>query len=163
MKFLIPLIVIFYIADLQAQDKQIHKTRFVIGLSGPELFHAGATFRLTNSNQLGISAGAGPSLGIVWTAFSAEHRLYLGKNSERTGQKTWFFRQGTTFFPSATLPSQRFTLTLTIGKDMPFKNAKNGFTLDAGVFYLRDSESSSIILIRSLNLWPALRFQFYFS
>jgi hypothetical protein len=106
--------------------------------------------------------GAGPSMGMLWSSVNLEHRLYFGKESQETNQKTWFLRQGTTFFPSAK-SSQQFTLTLTAGKDFIFKKIKNGITIDAGVFYLPKSERSSIILIRSLNLWPALRFEFFFS
>ena len=161
MKYAMLLIIIFSVnLMLCAQEQKISKTRFVIGLSAPELLHAGLTYRIANASQIGLSVGAGPSLGMVWTSINLEHRLYLGKNSERTNQKTWFFRQGTTFFPSAK-SSQKFTLNLTVGKDIPFKN-KNGMTIDAGVFFLPESESSSIILVRSLNLWPALRFEFYF-
>jgi hypothetical protein len=146
---------------LHSQEK---KTRFIAGLSGPELLHAGITHRLINASQLGINAGIGPSFGDGWVSISLEHRLYFGKNSERSNLKTWFFRQGTTFFPSATNSSQRFTLNLTGGKDVVFKkNSGNGITIDAGVFYLDNSERSSLILIRSLNLWPALRFELYFS
>ena len=147
---------------LSAQDAEARKTRFVTGLSGPELFHAGITHRIANASQLGLSAGIGPSFGTAWTAINLEHRLYLGKNSDRTNQKLWFFRQGTTFFPSAT-PSEQFTLTLTVGKDILFRNPRNGISIDGGVFYLPGSEESSVILVRSLNLWPALRFQFFFS
>ena len=150
-----------FIFNLHAQEKKISKTRFVIGLSAPELLHAGITYRIANASQFGLSVGAGPSLGTIWPSINLEHRLYLGKKSEKTNQKLWFFRQGTTFFPSAK-SSQQFTLNLTVGKDIPFKKIKNGITIDAGVFYLPESESSSIILIRSLNLWPALRFELYF-
>lgn len=145
-----------------AQAGDLSKTRFVLGVSGPELLHTGVTYRIANASQLGLSVGAGPSLGMIWTAINLEHRLYLGRNSQKTNQKTLFFRQGTTFFPSAQSP-QRFTLNLTVGKDLVFKNVKNGISIDAGVFYLPESQSSSIILVRSLNLWPALRFEFYFS
>lgn len=148
--------------NLIAQDKNVNKTRIVLGISGPELLHAGISQRIANVSQLGISVGAGPTSGGIWPSVNLEHRLYLGKNDKMINQKTWFFRQGTTFFPSAK-SSQQFTLNLTVGKDMAFKNPKNGFTIDAGVFYLPESESSSIMLIRSLNLWPALRFQFYFT
>lgn len=164
MKYTLVIIALFSLhIHLFAQERKISKTRFVIGISAPELLHAGVTYRLANSSQLGLNAGAGPSLGMIWSSISFEHRLYLGKNSEKSGQKTWFFRQGTTFFPSETTSSQRFTLNLTGGKDIVFKNGKNGITIDLGVFYLQDSESSSIILVRSLNLWPALRFELYFS
>lgn len=148
--------------SLCAQKEKIGKMRLVTGLSGPELLHAGVTYRVANLSQFGLNAGAGPSLGGVWTALSLEHRLYLGRKLEKTNQKTWFFRQGTTFFPSAK-SSQQFTLNGTVGKDLVFRNLKNGITIDAGVFYLPGSERSSIILVRSLNLWPALRFEFYFS
>ena len=146
----------------QAQQEKVGKTRFVFGLSGPELLHAGITYRLASISQLGINAGIGPSLGSIWPVISLEHRLYLGKISESTNQKTWFFRQGTSFFPSA-ISNQKFTLNVTGGRDFVFKKAGNGITIDAGVFYLPNSENSSIILARSLNLWPALRFELYFS
>ena len=151
----------FFNLNLCAQADKLSKTRFVTGLSAPELLHAGVTYRIANVSQIGLNAGVGPSSGTIWTSISLEHRLYLGKNDERINQKTWFFRQGTTFFPSAKSP-QQFTLNLTVGKDILFKNIKNGITIDAGVFYLPGSERSSIILVRSLNLWPALRFEFYF-
>ena len=163
MKFAIAIITLFLCnPNLFAQKDMPGKTRFVAGLSAPELLHAGVTYRIANISQLGLNAGAGPSLGTIWTAISLEHRLYLGKNDARINQKTWFFRQGTTFFPSAK-SSQQFTLNLTLGKDIPFKIIKHGITIDAGVFYLPESENSSIILVKSLNLWPALRFEFYFS
>jgi hypothetical protein len=145
-----------------SQENNPGKTRFVIGAAGPELFHAGVTYRVANINQLGLNAGLGPSLGSVWTAISIEDRVYFGRSDKRTNQKNWFCRVGTTFFPQAESP-QRFTFNLTAGKDLLFKNQKNGITIDAGVFYLQDSEGSSIILIPSLDLWPALRVQFYFS
>jgi hypothetical protein len=164
MKYFITFLVLF-LANIciQAQESSPGRTRLVFGLAGPELIHAGITYRLAGFSQLGLNAGIGPSSGMAWTAISLEHRLYLGKVSGKSNLKTWFFRQGTTYFPSATLPSQHFTLTLTGGKDIVFKNAKNGLSIDLGVFYLPDSERSSIILVRSLDLWPALRFQLYFS
>jgi len=145
-----------------AQEEKLNNTRLVAGLSGPELLHAGITYRIANASLVGLNAGIGPSAGTLWTAISLEHRLYFGKNSERTNQKSWFFRQGTTFFPKAN-PSQQFTFNLSGGKDLVFRNNTSGITIDAGVFYLAESESSSIILIRSLNLWPALRFELYFT
>jgi len=163
MKYLSLLIsILFFHLNVSAQQDEISKTKFVAGVSGPELLHAGFTYRLSNVSQLGLNAGIGPSLGTAWSSLSIEHRLYLGKNSEKTNQKVWFFRQGSTFFPSAESP-QKFTLNLTAGKDFVFKKINRGITVDAGVFYLPESESSSLILVRSLNLWPALRFEFYFS
>lgn len=162
MKYLIAILIfVSFTGDLYAQKPTAQKTKFIIGLSGPELLHAGVTYRVANSSQLGISLGAGPSLGSIWPTVNLEHRLYFGENSEETNQKTWFFRQGTTFFPSAD-PPQKFTMNLTVGKDFLFKKAGNGITIDAGVFYLPDSANSSIILVSSLNLWPALRFEFFF-
>jgi hypothetical protein len=158
---LIPALLSFTM-NLFAQEVQTGKTRFIVGLSGPELLHAGVTYRIVNASQCGLSVGAGPSAGSIWTSISLEHRLYFGKNNETSNQKAWFCRQGTTFFPSAK-SSQQFTLNLSLGKDISFRNVKNGITIDAGVFYLPESESSSIILIRSLNLWPALRFELYFT
>ena len=157
---MILIIIFFFNFNLRAQEKKISKTRFVIGISAPELLHAGVTYRIVNASQVGLTVGAGPSLGMIWPSINLEHRLYLGKNSVKSNQKMWFFRQGTTFFPAANSP-QKFTINLSIGKDIPFKH-KNGITIDAGVFYLPESERSSIILVKSLNLWPALRFELYF-
>jgi hypothetical protein len=155
--------------ELHAQIKNVSKTKFVVGLSAPEILHAGVTYRWANASLIGLNGGLGPTMGGVWPSISLEHRLYLGKDHEKSGMKTWFFRQGTTYFPSATASpdpvktsSQSFTLNLTVGKDIPFRNNKSGATIDAGVFYLPGSENSSVILIRSLNLWPALRFELYF-
>lgn len=162
MKFAVGIITLFlFNLHLFAQADKINKTRFVTGLSAPELLHAGITYRMANASQIGLSVGAGPSLGVIWPSINLEHRLYLGKNAEKKNQKTWFFRQGTTFFPAAK-SSQQFTLNLTFGKDIPFKNIKNGITIDAGIFYLPGSERSSLILVKSLDLWPAVRFEFYF-
>ena len=162
MKFAVAIITVlsFYL-NLYGQENQAGKIRFVAGLSAPELFHGGITYRIANASQLGLNAGAGPTWGMTWTSISLEHRLYLGKNDTRINQKTWFFRQGTTFFPSGE-SSQQFTLNLTVGKDLPFKNINNGITIDAGVFYLPKSGRSSIIFVKPLNLWPALRFELYF-
>ena len=108
-------------------------------------------------------------MGGIWPSVSLEHRLYLGKNDNKSGMKVWFFRQGTTYFPSAgsssyegKTTSQSFTLNLSVGKDLPFKNPNSGATIDVGVFYLPGSERSSVILVRTMSLWPALRFEFYF-
>lgn len=161
MKLVISIIILLFSVTLYAQNEMPRKMRIVAGAASPELFHAGITYRIAHISQLGLNAGAAPSLGMIWTAISLEHRLYLGKNDARINQRTWFFRQGTTFFPSAE-SSRQFTLNLTLGKDLPFKNINNGITIDAGVFYLPESETSSIILFRSLNLWPALRFELYF-
>lgn len=162
MKFVMAIVILFpFNLNLAAQKDIPPKLRIVTGISGPELLHAGITYRIANVSQLGLNAGAAPTLGMIWTAISLEHRLYLGKNDTRINKKTWFFRQGTTFFPAAE-STQRFTLNLTVGKDIPFKNIKNGITIDAGVFYLPGSESSSIILLKRLNLWPAVRFELYF-
>lgn len=163
MKYTIAIILlsVSFKINLYAQKETVKRTKIIIGLSAPELLHAGISYRLANISQLGVSVGAGPSSGTIWTAINLEHRLYFGKNSEKTNQKTWFFRQGTTFFPSAK-PSQKFTLNLTAGKNILFKKIGSGITIDAGVFYLPESENSSVILVRSLNLWPALRFEFYF-
>lgn len=161
MKFAIAIIALFFLNSNLYAQVEADRTRFIIGLSSPELLHAGITHRIANISQLGLSAGAGPSYGTIWTSINLEHRLYFGKNDENLNQKVWFFRQGTTFFP-AEKSSQQFTLNLTLGKDLLFRNRKSGITIDAGVFYLPESERSSIILVRSLNLWPALRFEFFF-
>jgi len=161
-KMLVVFVVLIFSININCQERKISKTRFVAGLSGPELLHAGLTYKLANISQLGLNGGIGPSYGQIWTAVSLEHRLYFGQTNEKINDKTWFCRQGTTFYPSANKTSQ-FSFNLTVGKDIPFRNFKNGISIDIGFFYLAGSEDSSIILVRSLNLWPALRFELYFS
>ena len=163
MKYMLVLVTsLLFNLPLFAQEGKLNKTRFVAGLSAPELLHAGITHRFANASQLGLTVGGGPTLGGVWPTLNLEHRLYIGNNSVKSGQKVWFIRQGTTFFPAAKSP-QQFTFNLTAGKDVVFSNPGKGISIDAGVFYLPESERSSVILVRSLHLWPALRFEFYFS
>ncbi|MDH7460362.1 hypothetical protein QEG73_03700 [Chitinophagaceae bacterium 26-R-25] len=138
------------------QETKQHKTRFVTGISVPELIHAGVTYRLASWSQLGFNAGLGPTWGGVWPTLSLEHRLYVGNRHPRLGQKTWFCRQGGTYFTAA-LPPEQFAFDLSLGKDLVFKNARNGISIDAGVGYLqRENADVSEFL-------PVLRFEFYFS
>jgi hypothetical protein len=161
MKYLLFIICCCYCYAVIGQLQTGRKITTGLGLAAPELIHGFIGYRIANVSQLGLSIGAGPSYRSLWWAISLEHRLYLGSNNARTGVKAWFFRQGTTFFPQARAP-QRFTLNFTGGKDIPFKKITRGMTIDAGVFYLSQSEQSSIILVRKLKLWPALRLLFYF-
>src|SRR5687767_3740495 len=133
MKSLIYFLLLIGVApQVMAQEQGLKKTKMVFGLSAPELLHAGLTHRWADISLIGINAGLGPTMGGFWPALSAEHRLYFGKGS--SGRlPTWFFRQGVTFFPSGRTP-QRTTLNLTFGKDLAFKNRRNGITIDAGVF-----------------------------
>jgi hypothetical protein len=153
---------IMSMAEICFAQHDASRTKLVAGIAGPELIHAGLTWRAANVSLLGLSAGVGPSFGTAWTTVSFEHRLYLG-NPGQASQKVWFFRQGVTWFPVETESSRDITINLTGGKDFFFRNSKNGITIDAGVFYLPDSGNSSIILVRSWNLWPAMRFQLNFS
>src|SRR5690606_2858132 len=131
MKYFILFFVLMFLSiGLFAQEGGAGKTRLIIGLSGPELIHAGLTHRVANFSQFGLSGGAGPTWGGVWPTINFEHRLYIGSGSDLT---TSFVRQGTTFFPVAKKP-QRFTLTLTIGKGLKFSDSNNGLTIDLGVF-----------------------------
>jgi len=161
-RYLIVMSFLFSNLALYAQHVEISQARFVAGLSGPELLHAGFTYRIANASQIGVNAGAGPSWGGLWPSVSLEHRLYIGGNAAKTGLRMWFIRQGVTYFPSES-PPRHFTLNLTVGRDISFRRAKNGITVDAGMFYLPESESSSLVLVSPLNLWPALRAEFYFS
>ena len=160
MKFIIiTMLFLLLHLNLFPQDVSAGKTRIVAGLSIPELFHVGVTRRLSSISLLGLNAGGAPSFGKLRTLINVEHRLYVGKKSTITNQKEWFFRQGVSFLPAL----QPQTLNFTFGKDFIFKNIREGITIDAGIFLLRESESSSIILLKSLDLWPALRFEFFFA
>ncbi len=48
-----------------AQAGSITKGKFVIGLSAPELLHAGVGFDVSGFNQLGFAVGIGPTWGGV--------------------------------------------------------------------------------------------------
>jgi len=90
---------LLFCSNIYSQATTPGKGRFVVGAAGPELFHAGVTYRIANINQLGFNAGLGPSSGSVWTALSLEDRFYFGRSDKRTNQKTWFCRWGRHFFP----------------------------------------------------------------
>jgi hypothetical protein len=84
MKYSIVIIAFLFLnLKVCAQKERISKARFITGLSGPELLHAGVTYRVANFSQFGLNAGIGPTLGGIWPALSLEHRLYDGKNNER--------------------------------------------------------------------------------
>lgn len=63
MKHLIVIIAfLFFNLEVSAQKEKISKARFVIGVSGPELLHAGVTYRVANFSQFGLNAGVSPTL-----------------------------------------------------------------------------------------------------
>jgi hypothetical protein len=151
---------LFFIALLQiialtvvAQEDSLTKAKFVIGLSAPELFHAGVNIDLTKYNQVGFSAGVGPSWGTVWPTLNIEHRLYFGKPVAETNRRRWFFKQGFTWFTAA---DDQSALTFTFGADLKSKASNRGWTIDLGAFILFQSENDGENMV-----YPALRFQHY--
>jgi hypothetical protein len=149
--FVFALLLSLFIQHSYAQETQSPKIRFVVGLSLPEGIHAGVTYRLASWSQLGVNAGLTPVWEDVFASVSLEHRIYFGNTHPRLGQKTWFCRQGTSYLPREDA-GQQFTLNLSVGKDLVFKNL-NGLSIDAGVTYWqRDAPS---------NFAPILRFQFF--
>ncbi len=153
MKHIFTIIVFSFTALLaRTQMDTLTKTRIVIGLSVPELAHAGISFDLGKHNQLGMSAGIGPTLGGVWPSFNAEHRLYFGNLIEKTNRRIWFFRQGINYFPAG----DDVGVTLSAGLDLRSKRRNNGWTIDAGITYLLPGEWD-----RYRNSFPSLRFQYY--
>ena len=154
MKILVTLaLLILSIPDARAQDS-LSKTRIGIGLSAPELLHVGIAHQLTSYNQLGVSAGIGPTMGGVWPSLSAEHRLYFGNRHPLTKRRQWFLRQGVSYYPAG----DDVAVTFTLGADLGSKKAGSGWTIDGGVFFLPSSEKDEWINSR---LIPALRFQYY--
>ncbi|MES2431768.1 MAG: hypothetical protein V4556_12585 [Bacteroidota bacterium] len=149
---------IVFSLNLFSQTEKVSRTKFVLGLSIPEILHMGATYRISNSSLVGLNAGAGPTWGGLWPTINLEHRLYIGKTNEAINRKVWFFRQGATIFTAAE-NSQRLAITFTLGKDILFKNKSNGITIDAGFFMQRPEAFS---YYKSLKIWPALRFELFF-
>lgn len=149
------IILLFQITILivAAQEDSLTKTKFVIGLSAPELLHTGVNIDLTKYNQLGVSAGIGPSWGSVWPTLNVEHRLYFGKIIQETKRRRWFFKQGFTYFAAE---DDQSALTFTFGADLKSKARKRGWTIDLGAFVLFQSEND-----RENMIYPALRFQYY--
>lgn len=140
------------ILSLSAQTDTLTKTKIVIGLSAPELLHLGINVDLSKWNQLGISAGVGPSWGQAWPTLSLEQRFYFGNIGELTNRRKWFFRQSGTWFPAG----KEGAGTLTLGIDFKSKHPNRGWTIDAGVFDLFRNRRDYKNL-----LYPALRFQYY--
>jgi hypothetical protein len=136
-----------------AQSDTLTKTRFVIGLSAPELLHTGISFDLGKINQFGATAGIGPSMGTVWPTLNIEHRLYFGKIIASTNRRRWFFKQGFTWF---TEDKDQKALTFTVGADLKSKASNNGWTIDIGGFVLLQNDRD-----RKNQFYPALRFQHY--
>jgi hypothetical protein len=148
------LLLIFQVMTLRgfAQDAGFTKTKFEIGISAPELLHAGVGFDVTSYNQLGFTVGVGPTMGGVWPALSAEHRLYFGNVQASTNRRKLFFRQGATYFPAG----DEAAGVLSLGIDLKSKKANRGWTIDAGYFLLFPRTED-----RNRDSAPALRFQYY--
>ncbi|SMB89889.1 hypothetical protein SAMN00120144_0993 [Hymenobacter roseosalivarius DSM 11622] len=137
---------------VSAQDMGLTKTKFVIGVSAPELLHAGVGFDLTTINQLGFTVGVGPTLGGVWPTVSAEHRLYFGKVQASTNRRKLFFRQGAIYYTAG----DEGAGVLSLGIDLKSKKANRGWTIDAGYFLLFPRTRD-----RYRDSFPALRFQYF--
>jgi hypothetical protein len=138
---------------VSAQADTLTKTRFVIGLSAPELLHVGINTDLGKSSQVGFSAGIGPSWGGFWPTLNIEHRLYLGKILESTNRRQFFFKQGATYFTSS---EKQKAVTFSVGADLKSKNRGYGWTIDFGGFILIQNHQD-----RENQFYPALRFQHY--
>ncbi|MDI3320782.1 hypothetical protein [Pinibacter soli] len=151
--FVLVLVVYPFIQHAYAQEIKESKTRFVLGLSLPELIHAGVTYRFASWSQLGVNAGVTPAYDEIYPTISLEHRLYFGNKNPKLAQKTWFCRQGGTYLPDE-VSGEQFTANLTVGKDLVFRK-KNGMTIDAGVYYKNVDKSS--------HIYPALRVEFFIS
>jgi hypothetical protein len=127
-------------------QENFSNTKVAVGLSGPEMLHAGFGQKLSKSGHIGLFGGIGPTMDGVWTSFNLEHRLYVGT-------KKWFVRQGYSYFPKG--PDHAFTLT--IGKDLKSKKANGGWTIDGGLFYLLYHSDDLAIG----PVLPAIRLQYY--
>lgn len=138
--------------SLSAQSDSLAKTRFVVGLSAPELLHLGINLNISKSSQVGFAAGIGPTWGGTWPTLNLEHRLYIGKINEFTNRKIWFVRQGGTYFTAG----KEGAATLTVGADFKNRHRNRGWTIDAGAFILFRNR-----LDYSNLIYPALRFQYY--
>ena len=137
---------------VNAQDT-LTKTRFVVGLSAPELLHAGITVDLGKTSQVGFSTGVGPSWGAVWPTLNIEHRLYFGKITESANRRRWFIKQGLTYFTAAESQS---AVSFSVGSDLKSRARNRGWTIDLGGFILIQNNND-----RKNLFLPALRFQYY--
>lgn len=150
--FLVVFIFMLQVFNAAAQTDTLTKVKLVIGVSAPELAHAGLSLDLGKHNQLGMSAGIGPTWGGVWPSFNAEHRLYMGNLREKIKRRVWFIRQGIHYFPGG----DDVAASLSAGLDFRSGRRHNGWTIDAGIFYLFPEERN-----RYRSVYPSLRFQFY--
>lgn len=131
------------------------KSRFVLGLSSPELLHIGYGIDVSRKYHIGITAGIGPSWGTAWPQFSIEQRI-LFATSDSPGQKgQWFFRQGFNYFPFG----EDLLVTFSIGRDSKWDSNQDCWTFDLGfstfIFYNRQYEYSEPYY----NFVPVIRVQ----
>ena len=138
--FLVLLIQGINSACCQDQQALLPRSRFVFGLSSPELLHIGYSLDITRKYQVGVTAGVGPSWGTAWPQFSWEQRFYTSAATEQKGH--WFFRQGFNYFPLG----EDLLLTFSLGRDSKWDANRGCWTFDFGistfVFYNRQYEGS---------------------
>ncbi|WP_310992721.1 hypothetical protein [Aequorivita marina] len=162
MKYHISLLFLFCAFLMQAQQESLTKTRFVTGLSVPELIHLGANVDVGKRSQIGASTGFLVFYGYHPT-LSVEHRLYFSKLNDFTNRRNWFFRQSGTYLPSIgdEIGSDYQTaLSLSIGLDFRSKSRKSGWTLDLGAFIAFPHEDSTGSNSDTV-IGPMLRIQYY--
>lgn len=116
---------------VQAQDS-LSGTRFFIGLSAPELLHAGIDVQAGQRNRFAGIIGVAPSWGTVWTSLTIQHRFFLQKNAHGKNGTRWFTRESFTFFPA----NNDRAITLTCGAEWRSRKAGRGWQMDAGAFLL---------------------------
>lgn len=135
-----------------SQTDSLTKTRFVIGLSAPELFHIGVNYDLASISQLGVTVGIGPTWGGVWPTINAEHRLYFGKIDPQKLRRKVFLKQGFTYYTAG----DQNAFSFSVGGDLRSKNRARGWTIEIGAFILKQDKRD-----RHNKMYPALRFQRY--
>ena len=146
----------------QSQNEDLSKTRFVAGLSYPELIHLGANVAVGNYNQIGGSVGFLVFYGYHPTV-NIEHRFYFENLKDFTKPRNWFFRQAVTYYfiiDDEIGGDYQASLILSVGLDFRSNSRKNGWTLDLGGFIAYPKKGN-----RGINenhiIGPSLRIQFY--
>lgn len=157
MRFILTIFLIFLLfSNALGQYDRTNEIRIIAGVSVPELFSIGGTYKVSQLNVVGGSLGFMPVGGLLWQTINAEHRLYFSRSTKGDIIRKYYLRQGIIF----TMPSNEFSLLASVGVDRELNQNNDGLSFEAGLYYILGN-NDPFLGDTKIQLRPALAIKYY--